>query len=76
MNCNFEKLNRHKLFKLLLKIYISIYYVYLTFYANDSQGVQVMKITNMHCKNISQIQSGVYSGLKVISLVEHTEEER
>ena len=33
-----------------------------------------METTNMHCKSISQIQSGGYSGLKVISLVEHTEE--
>ena len=30
-----------------------------------------METINMHCKSISQIQSGVYSGLKVISLVEH-----
>ena len=28
----------------------------------------------MHCKNISQVQSGAYYGMKVISLVEHTEE--
>ena len=41
---------------------------------NDSQGVQVMETVNMHCKSISQIQSGICSGLKVISLVEHTEE--
>ena len=34
--------------------------MYLKFYANDSQGVQVMKTINMHCKNISQIQSGAY----------------
>ena len=72
MKCNFEKLNRHNLFKLLLKIHISIY---LKFFANDSQGVQVMEtINNTHCKSISQILSAVDSGLKVISLVEHTEE--
>ena len=34
-----------------------------------------METINIHCKSISQIQSGVYSGLKVISLVDHTEEE-
>ena len=45
--------------------------MYLKFYANDSQGVQVMETINMHCKSISQVQSGAYSGLKVISLVEH-----
>ena len=33
-----------------------------------------METINMHCKSISQIQSGIYSRLKVISLVEHTEE--
>ena len=38
------------------------------------QGAQVMETINMHCKSISQVQSGAYSGLKVISLVEHTEE--
>ena len=59
---------------LLLKIHISIYFVYLKYYANDSQGVQVMESINMHCKSISQVQTGAYSGLKVISLVEHTEE--
>ena len=31
-----------------------------------------MKTTNMHCKSISQIQSGAYCKLKVILLVEHT----
>ena len=71
MRCTFENLNRHNLFK--LKIHISIYFVYLKFYANDSQGVQVMKAINMYCKSISQVQSGGYSGPKVISLVEHTE---
>ena len=29
-----------------------------------------MEIINMHCKSISQIQLGAYSGLKIISLVE------
>ena len=33
-----------------------------------------METINMHCKSITKIQSGVYSGLKVILLVEHTEE--
>ena len=33
-----------------------------------------METINMQCKSISQIQSGAYSGLKVTSLVEHTEE--
>ena len=74
IKCDFKKLNCHNLFKLLLKIHILIYFVYLKFYANDLQGVQVIETVNMHCKSISQMQSGVYSGLKVISLVEHTEE--
>ena len=38
------------------------------------QGVQVMETISMHCKSTSQIQSGAYFRLKVISLVEHTEE--
>ena len=33
-----------------------------------------METISMHCKSISQIQSGAYSELEVISLVEHTEE--
>ena len=33
-----------------------------------------METINMHCKGISQVQSGAYFGLNVISLVEHTEE--
>ena len=74
IKCDCKKLNRHNLFKLLLKIHILIYFVYLKFYTNDSQGIQVMETVNMHCKSISQMQSGVYSGLKVISLVEHIEE--
>ena len=48
--------------------------MYLKFYPNDLEGVQVMEAINMHCKSISQVPSGAYSGLKVISLVEHTEE--
>ena len=33
-----------------------------------------METVNMHSKSLSQIQSGACAGLKVISLVEHTEE--
>ena len=32
-----------------------------------------METVSMHCKGISQIKLDAYSGLKVISLVEHTE---
>ena len=75
MKCNFKKLNHHNLFKLLLKIHILIQFVYLKFYANDSQGVQVMKTINMHYNYKSIYLSNaircLYSGLKVISLVEH-----
>ena len=53
--------------------YINIVCIYLKSYVNDSQRVQVMETISMHCKSISQIQSGAYSELKVnISLVEHT----
>ena len=47
--------------------------MFLKLYANDLQGIQVMETIKMHCKSISQIQSGAYAGLKVISPVEHTE---
>ena len=33
-----------------------------------------METINIHCKSISQVQSDTYSGLKVISRIEHIEE--
>ena len=35
-----------------------------------------METISMHCKSISQIQSGAHSGLKVISLVEQSIQRR
>ena len=56
---NFDNLMCHNFFKLIVKIHISIKFVYLKFHSNDLEGVQFMETINMQCKSISQIHWGI-----------------
>ena len=50
---SFEKVSGHNFFKLSLKSYTFLWFVYLKFYADHLFAVHVMRIINKRCKSFS-----------------------
>ena len=48
LKTNFDKLKCHNFFKLILKIHISIEFVYLKFHSNDLEGAEDTDDTDSH----------------------------